>query len=84
MGAALLDSWGLPSCPHAAISSSPLLSLMVHTRPALMSTDLRAAGRQDCEQRQEAWCWEHQRMLQIELCCVASGTSYIALAPGTK
>lgn len=34
MGALLWDSPGLPSWPQAAISSSPRLSRMVHTRPA--------------------------------------------------
>lgn len=41
MGAALLDMAGLPSWPQAAISSSPLLSLMVQILPAWINTDLK-------------------------------------------
>ena len=43
MGAALLDRAGLPSWPHAAISSSPRESRMVQMRPAWMSTDLNSS-----------------------------------------
>lgn len=38
MGADLADASGWPSWPQAAISSSPLLSRMVHTRPPCIKT----------------------------------------------
>ena len=46
MGAGRVTEAGLPSCPHAAISSSPRLSRTVHTRPPCIEEGGKEAS--DC------------------------------------